>query len=291
MSLRVTGVPAARARSGTSAPGWTAGAGGNARERAERVREKEGGAWGRPGRGAGLRPPSRRRRLRSGNPGRGWNQRGSWKAAGAPGVVPRASAAARQPSHLQTSSPPPGRGRVRRAAGARGGWRGRPMRNWLVLLCPCVLGAALHLWLRLRSPPPARASAVSPAGELRARRAAGGGRGGGSLGGPATHGPHGGPFLGRALKSGKLECTLCASRGFSPARFPLWLRAVPATASSLVAPRPVRSHPPRGGTSRVLQPPAVRPPGRSLLLNLLVSFGQDAELLGPWIMAVACVKR
>ncbi|XP_036091498.1 UDP-GalNAc:beta-1,3-N-acetylgalactosaminyltransferase 2 isoform X2 [Rousettus aegyptiacus] len=25
------------------------------------------------------------------------------------------------------------------------------MRNWLVLLCPCVLGAALHLWLRLRS--------------------------------------------------------------------------------------------------------------------------------------------
>ncbi|KAM5144358.1 UDP-GalNAc:beta-1,3-N-acetylgalactosaminyltransferase 2 isoform 3-T3 [Callospermophilus lateralis] len=31
------------------------------------------------------------------------------------------------------------------------------MRNWLVLLCPCVLGAALHLWLRLRSAPPARA--------------------------------------------------------------------------------------------------------------------------------------
>ncbi|GAB1301431.1 UDP-GalNAc:beta-1,3-N-acetylgalactosaminyltransferase 2 [Apodemus speciosus] len=28
------------------------------------------------------------------------------------------------------------------------------MRNWLVLLCPCVLGAALHLWhLWLRSPP------------------------------------------------------------------------------------------------------------------------------------------
>ncbi|KAK1328029.1 hypothetical protein QTO34_012451 [Cnephaeus nilssonii] len=37
------------------------------------------------------------------------------------------------------------------------------MRNWLVLLGPCVLGAALHLWLRLRSPPPARASAGSPA--------------------------------------------------------------------------------------------------------------------------------
>ncbi|XP_051023838.1 UDP-GalNAc:beta-1,3-N-acetylgalactosaminyltransferase 2 isoform X3 [Acomys russatus] len=33
------------------------------------------------------------------------------------------------------------------------------MRNWLVLLCPCVLGAALHLWhLWLRSPPRPRAS-------------------------------------------------------------------------------------------------------------------------------------
>ncbi|XP_036210536.1 UDP-GalNAc:beta-1,3-N-acetylgalactosaminyltransferase 2 isoform X5 [Myotis myotis] len=40
------------------------------------------------------------------------------------------------------------------------------MRNWLVLLGPCVLGAALHLWLRLRSPPPARASAESPAEPL-----------------------------------------------------------------------------------------------------------------------------
>ncbi|XP_019797085.1 UDP-GalNAc:beta-1,3-N-acetylgalactosaminyltransferase 2 isoform X3 [Tursiops truncatus] len=38
------------------------------------------------------------------------------------------------------------------------------MRNWLVLLCPCVLGAALHLWLRLRSPPPARASGAGRAG-------------------------------------------------------------------------------------------------------------------------------
>lgn len=40
------------------------------------------------------------------------------------------------------------------------------MRNWLVLLCPCVLGAALHLWLRLRSPPPARASGAGQAGEV-----------------------------------------------------------------------------------------------------------------------------
>ena len=45
---------------------------------------------------------------------------------------------------------------IGRDAGERGGgarWE-RPMRNWLVLLCPCVLGAALHLWhLWLRSPP------------------------------------------------------------------------------------------------------------------------------------------
>ncbi|XP_077024519.1 UDP-GalNAc:beta-1,3-N-acetylgalactosaminyltransferase 2 isoform X3 [Tamandua tetradactyla] len=40
------------------------------------------------------------------------------------------------------------------------------MRNWLVLLCPCVLGAALHLWLRLRSPSPARASGAGPADHL-----------------------------------------------------------------------------------------------------------------------------
>ncbi|XP_066881786.1 UDP-GalNAc:beta-1,3-N-acetylgalactosaminyltransferase 2 isoform X4 [Kogia breviceps] len=40
------------------------------------------------------------------------------------------------------------------------------MRNWLVLLCPCVLGAALHLWLRLRSPPPARASGAGRADRL-----------------------------------------------------------------------------------------------------------------------------
>ncbi|XP_037687344.1 UDP-GalNAc:beta-1,3-N-acetylgalactosaminyltransferase 2-like [Choloepus didactylus] len=40
------------------------------------------------------------------------------------------------------------------------------MRNWLVLLCPCVLGAALHLWLRLRSPQPARVSGASPADQL-----------------------------------------------------------------------------------------------------------------------------
>nr|XP_045004661.1 UDP-GalNAc:beta-1,3-N-acetylgalactosaminyltransferase 2 isoform X3 [Jaculus jaculus] len=39
------------------------------------------------------------------------------------------------------------------------------MRNWLVLLCPCVLGAALHLLLRLRSPPPARPSAAGQAGQ------------------------------------------------------------------------------------------------------------------------------
>ncbi|XP_076429052.1 UDP-GalNAc:beta-1,3-N-acetylgalactosaminyltransferase 2 isoform X2 [Peromyscus maniculatus bairdii] len=40
------------------------------------------------------------------------------------------------------------------------------MRNWLVLLCPCVLGAALHLWhLWLRSPPPPRAAGPGAAGQ------------------------------------------------------------------------------------------------------------------------------
>ncbi|XP_077879207.1 UDP-GalNAc:beta-1,3-N-acetylgalactosaminyltransferase 2 isoform X5 [Ictidomys tridecemlineatus] len=40
------------------------------------------------------------------------------------------------------------------------------MRNWLVLLCPCVLGAALHLWLRLRSAPPSRAPGAGAADSL-----------------------------------------------------------------------------------------------------------------------------
>ncbi|XP_075388320.1 UDP-GalNAc:beta-1,3-N-acetylgalactosaminyltransferase 2 isoform X2 [Tenrec ecaudatus] len=40
------------------------------------------------------------------------------------------------------------------------------MRNWLVLLCPCVLGAALHLWLRLRSPQPVGAPGAGPADQL-----------------------------------------------------------------------------------------------------------------------------
>ncbi|XP_045153843.1 UDP-GalNAc:beta-1,3-N-acetylgalactosaminyltransferase 2 isoform X2 [Echinops telfairi] len=40
------------------------------------------------------------------------------------------------------------------------------MRNWLVLLCPCVLGAALHLWLRLRSPQPVRTPGAGPADHL-----------------------------------------------------------------------------------------------------------------------------
>lgn len=112
------------ARSGTSAPSWLAGAGGDAEEGEGRVREKEGGAEGRPGRGAGLRPPSRRRPRseESEDPEvRGREPRGAWTAAGARRVVPRVSAAARRPPHLQTPSPPPGRGRARRAAGARGG--------------------------------------------------------------------------------------------------------------------------------------------------------------------------
>lgn len=59
---------------------------------------------------------------------------------------------------------------IGRDAGERGGgarWE-RPMRNWLVLLCPCVLGAALHLWhLWLRSPPDPHNTGPSAAGEVR----------------------------------------------------------------------------------------------------------------------------
>lgn len=59
---------------------------------------------------------------------------------------------------------------IGRDAGERGGgerWE-RPMRNWLVLLCPCVLGAALHLWhLWLRSPPAPHNTEPSAAGEMR----------------------------------------------------------------------------------------------------------------------------
>lgn len=78
----------------------------------------------------------------------------------------RESAAAPGPPDLQVPSLSTGtRESPARGGGARWSRRGRPMRNWLVLLCPCVLGAALHLWLRLRSPPPARASGAGPAGE------------------------------------------------------------------------------------------------------------------------------
>lgn len=75
---------------------------------------------------------------------------------------------------------------IGRDAGERGGgarWE-RPMRNWLVLLCPCVLGAALHLWhLWLRSPPDPHSPGPSAAGEVRGSVAAlVGGRGDGGRG-------------------------------------------------------------------------------------------------------------
>lgn len=105
------------------------------------------------------------------------------------------------------------------------------MRNWLVLLCPCVLGAALYLWLRLRSPPPARASGAGPAGEVLGP----GGRASGRLLprslaeslGWGTGRP-GGPqmkqmalFISPALTSGKLEGAFLSSclRRFSPPGF------------------------------------------------------------------------
>ncbi|KAM4842712.1 UDP-GalNAc:beta-1,3-N-acetylgalactosaminyltransferase 2-like [Thomomys bottae] len=76
---------------------------------------------------------------------RGRRRRGSGSASTAPSL----SAAGMQPG------PESG-------GGARGSRRGRPRRTWLVLLCPCVLGAALHLWLRPRSPPPPPARAPFP---------------------------------------------------------------------------------------------------------------------------------
>lgn len=157
------------------------------------------------------------------------------------------------------------------------------MRNWLVLLCPCVLGAALHLWLRLRSPPPARASATGPAGELRTRLAAGAGVRGD---GPHTVSPGhtDGPFHPRALESGKLEGALCARprAAHLPASF-----VVPAgtgNRGSCGGPGRGRRGPPGGRASRVLQPPAARATG-SLSSSQLVGLIRSG-LLVPWIMSV-----
>lgn len=83
-------------------------------------------------------------------------------------TLPVALGALRSPSLLAGTRESSARG-----GGARWCGRGRPMRNWLVLLCPCVLGAALHLWhLWLRSPPRPRASGPGAAGEVRGSAAA-----------------------------------------------------------------------------------------------------------------------
>lgn len=91
------------------------------------------------------------------------------REGGCPRVVAPTSASTPRPPNEQVLSHSAGTRESAASGGvARWGRRGRPMRNWLVLLCPCVLGAALHLWLRLRSPPPARASASasSPSDQL-----------------------------------------------------------------------------------------------------------------------------
>lgn len=154
-------------------------------------------------------------------------------------VVARASASAPQPSSSQVPSLSAGtRENPARDGGARWSRRGRPMRNWLVLLCPCVLGAALHLWLRLRSPPPARASGTGAAGEVLGPGGPGGREGrdadseprGGFLRGVPewgtgrtrpSPGETNGPFHCRGVKSGKLEGAFLVScpRRFSPPAF------------------------------------------------------------------------
>lgn len=202
------------ARCGTSAPGRLAGAGGDAKEEAGRVREKEGGARGRPGRGAGLRPPSRRRPRFEEQEARGREPRGTWTVAGAPGVVPRVSAAARRPPHLQTPSSPPGRGRARRAVGARGGagGGGQCETGWCCCAracsgprCTSGCGCAPR---HPRAPPRLAPQVSSGPGRPRGAVAGAGVRGAGLN--TASLGHADGPFHPRALKSGKLEGVLCA---------------------------------------------------------------------------------
>lgn len=55
------------------------------------------------------------------------------------------------------------------------------MRNWLVLLCPCALGVALHLWLLLGCP-------GGPGRQAAGRERAGGGRGHGAAAGTGLRG-------------------------------------------------------------------------------------------------------
>lgn len=95
------------------------------------------------------------------------------------------------------------------------------MRNWLVLLCPCVLGAALHLWhLWLRSPPAPRASGPGAAGEVRGSAAARvGGRGNGRRGTGRVRTSRDG--LNKRVfssASGELDCAFLSQRVLSGPR-------------------------------------------------------------------------
>lgn len=178
------------------------------------------------------------------------------------------------------------------------------MRNWLVLLCPCVLGAALHLWLRLRSPPPARASGAGPAGEVlgpggaRGRLRASGGflcRESWGRGGRAKHdGPQTKQtalFSLGALRSGELAgaCLFSGPRRLSPPGFPLWpqtrcpLPQVPRRPPGLPAGPGSKPRVSFSREWRLLTPG----PGRReafFLPKLSVSVGQDFEVVVTWVM-------
>lgn len=208
-------------------------------------------------------------------------------------VVARASASAPQPSSSQVPSLSAGtRESPARDGGARWSRRGRPMRNWLVLLCPCVLGAALHLWLRLRSPPPARASGTGAAGEVLGPGGPGGREGrdadseprGGFLRGVPewgtgrtrpSPGETNGPFHCRGVKSGKTRGGF--SRFLSPplltSRFPLWARErCPPPGVLRLSPRPGPSCP---------------APARWPWEQNLVSFSRGRPLRAPGLRLLA----
>lgn len=284
-SLGTPGVcPLPRPRAGLQLP-----AGLRAREgtRGKGVGRVGGGGRGRGGRPSGGAGPGRLRYRRPGleePEARGTGPRGVRTAAGAragvAGVVAPASTAAPRLSSPHVPSLSAGtRESPARDWGARRSGRGRPMRNWLVLLCPCVLGAALHLWLRLRSPPPARASGAGPAGEVRGRaeREADCEPPGGFLRGVPQRGAGrarpspeetNGPFHPRGVTSGEL-------RGLLPVRVP------PSLPSRLLLRAGERCRPPR-----VLRLPAR--PGPSCGRRLARPASQT---LCPSAAGGRCVRR
>lgn len=188
-----------------------AGGSGRGCERRGGASERKGGRGqgkARPRGGApAARPPSRRRPRSEKQEARGREPRGTWTVAGAPGVVPRVSAAARRPPHLQTPSPPPGRGRARRAVGARGGagGGGQCETGWCCCAracsgprCTSGCGCAPR---HPRAPPPLAPQVSSGPGWARGAVARAGVQGGRAKHGVA--GPHRWPFLSAGVKVGR----------------------------------------------------------------------------------------